>query len=102
MSLLLNLSPEMEARLRAAARARGMDPLDVVEQVLKAHLPTGPIVSPKNGEGHDDRNTEFVAKVRRTRGKFAHTVTGSATEALHRERQKDKEREEHRVQGHKA
>src|SRR5215216_1504083 len=102
MSLLLNLSPDVEARLRAAAQAKGIDPLDVVEQILKSHLPTISILPPKNGEGLVERDTELVAKVKSTRGKFAHTVTGSATEALHRERQKDKEREEHRVQEHKA
>jgi hypothetical protein len=102
MSLLLHLSPDLEAQVREAARAKGIDPGDVVEQVLKTYLPTISRVSPKNGDALVSPDPELVAKVKSLRGKFAHTLTGSAIEALHRERQKDKEREEHRVLGHKA
>jgi len=47
------------------------------------------------------RDPERVARVRRARGKFAHTATGLASDELHEERQRDKEKEERRIQGYR-
>ncbi len=102
MTLTLHLLPEVEARLRALAQARGVDPVNVAEQLLQTYLPAVTFKSPANGETPTERNPAFVAVVKSIRGKFAHTAIGSATEILHRERQIDKVREEHRIRGTKA
>ena len=102
MTLTLHLLPEVEARLRALAQARGVDPANVAEQLLQTYLPAVTLKSPANGETPTERDPAFVAVVKSIRGKFAHTATDSATEALHRERQIDKVREEHRIPGAKA
>ena len=102
MTLTLHLPPEVEARLRALAQARGVDPVNVAEQLLQTYLPAVTFQSPINGKTPTERDPAFVTVVKSIRGKFAHTATGSATEALHRERQIDKVREEHRIPGAKA
>jgi hypothetical protein len=102
MALTLRLPPELEDRLRAVAQARGLDPGDVAEQLLQIYLPALPITPPANGEPSAERDPTFVALVKSIRGKFAHTATGVATDALHRERQTDKAREEQRIPGTKA
>ncbi len=54
---------------------------------------------------YDERTTvrqecdpELVAQVKALRGKYAHTATTSGVEELHRERQRDKEKEEAQVE----
>lgn len=58
-------------------------------------------VSPKpaNGETTGLRDPELVARVRSIRGKYAGAGEGLASEELHRERQRDKEKEERLVRG---
>ena len=102
MTLTLHLSPEVEARLRAAAQEQGLDPVDVAEQLLQAYLPAVTRELPANGMTTPKRDPAFVAVVKSLRGKFAHTATDLATEALHRERQADKKREERLVRGTKV
>ncbi len=102
MTLTLHLLPEIEARLRALAQARGVDAVNVAEQFLQTYLPAVTLKSLANDETPTERDLAFVAVVKSIRGKFAHTATDSATEALHRERQIDKVREEHRIPGAKA
>ena len=77
MTLILDLSEELETRLRSAARARGTDEAEAARQVLEISLP--PI--------------EGQPKMRATgRGKFAHLLTDSETFA--REKQEEIRREE--------
>lgn len=97
MALTLHLSPEIEARLRTVAKEQGRDPVDVAEQLLQASLPA--VEPPVNGLTPQERDPAFIALVKSIRGKFAHTTTALAIEALHRERQADKEREERRIRG---
>lgn len=102
MTLTLHLSPEVEARLRAVAQEQGLDPVDVAEHLLQTYLPAATREPPTNGMTTPQRDPAFVALVKSIRGKFARTATDLATEALHRERQADKEREEQRIRGTKA
>jgi hypothetical protein len=39
LTLTIELTPEEEARLRAAAQERGVDPAECARQVLRDHLP---------------------------------------------------------------
>ena len=102
MTLTLHLPPEVEAHLRAVAEERGLDPVDMAEQLLQTYLPAVTRTPPANSMTTPERDPAFVALVKRIRGKFAHTATEMATETLHRERQADKEREERRIRGTKA
>lgn len=102
MTLTLHLSPEVEARLRAVAQEQGRDPVDVAEHLLQTYLPAVTREPPATGTTTQKRDPAFVALVKSLRGKFAHTATDLATEALHRERQAEKEREERRIRGTKA
>jgi len=102
MTLTLHLSPEVEARLRAVAQEQGLDPVEVAEHLLQTYLPAATREPLTNGMTTPQRDPAFVAVVKSIRGKFAHTATDLATEALHRERQADKEREERRIRGTKA
>lgn len=102
MALTLHLSPEIEARLRAVAKEKGRDPVEVAEQLLQAFLPAVEPEPPVNGLTTQERDPAFVALVKSIRGKFAHTTTTLATEALHRKRHADKEREERRIRGTQA
>jgi hypothetical protein len=102
MTLTLHLSSEVEARLRAVAQEQGLDPVDVVEHLLQTYLPAATREPPTNGMTTPQRDPAFAALVKSLRGKFAHTATAWATEALHRERQADKEREERHIRGTKA
>jgi hypothetical protein len=102
MTLMLHLSPEVEARLQAVAQEQGRDPADVAECLLQTYLPAVRREPSANGMPTPERDPAFVALVKSIRGKFAHTATGLATEALHRERQADKAREERRIRGTKA
>jgi len=102
MTLTLHLPPEIEAQLRAAAKERGLDPVDMAEQLLQTYLPAVTRMPPVNNMTTPERDPAFVALVKRIRGKFAHTKAEMATEILHQERQTDKEREERRVRGTKT
>ena len=102
MTLTLHLSPEVEARLQAVAREQGCDPADVAEHLLQTYLPAVTREPSTNNMPTLECDPAFIALVKSIRGKFAHTATGLATEALHRERQADKEREERRMRGTKA
>ncbi len=102
MTLTLHLPPEVESQLRAVAQERGLDPVDVAEQLLQTYLPTVTRTPPANNMATPERDPAFVALVKCLRGKFAHTATEMATETLHRERQTDKEREERRIRGTKT
>jgi hypothetical protein len=102
MTLTLHLSPEVEARLQAVAQEQGRDPADVAECLLQTYLPAVRREPSANGMPTPERDPAFVALVKSIRGKFAHTATGLAIEALHRERQADKAREERRIRGTKA
>jgi hypothetical protein len=102
MTLTLHLSPEVEARLQAVAQEQGRDPADVAECLLQTYLPAVRREPSANGMPTPERDPAFVALVKSIRGKFAHTATGLATEALHQERQADKAREERRIRGTKA
>jgi hypothetical protein len=97
MTLTLHLPPEIEAHLRAVAKERGLDPVDMAEQLLQTCLPAVTRTPPANSVTTPERNPAFVARVKRIRGKFAHTTTKMASETLHQERQIDKEREERRI-----
>lgn len=91
MTLHIELTPEQEARLAAAARQRGLDPVALARELLAESLPELP--SPVNGDGAGGkkRDPELVARIRSIRGKYAHV--GATTEDLHQERQADKERD---------
>ena len=102
MTLTLHLSPEVEARLQAVVQEQGRDPADVAECLLQTYLPAVRREPSANGMPTPERDPAFVALVKSIRGKFAHTATGLATEALQRERQADKAREERRIRGTKA
>jgi hypothetical protein len=96
MTLILHLPPDVEARLHAVAQEQGRDPAEVAETLLDAALPAMTSRPPANGTTCSDRDPTLVAVVKRIRGKFAYTATSMETEALHRERQADKVREERR------
>lgn len=102
MTLTLHLPPEIEAHLKAVAGERGLDPVDMAEQLLQTYLPAVTRMPPANSVTTQERDPAFVARVKRIRGKFAHTTTEIVTETLHRERQADKEREERRIRGTKT
>jgi len=99
MTLTLHLPPETAARLRAIARERGLDPVDMAEQLLQTSLPDVLQKPSANNMTTPERDPAFVTLVKRIRGKFARPATEAATEALHRERQTDKEREERHIPG---
>lgn len=42
MTLIIDLTPEEEARLQAAARLQGVDPVECVRRILKQSLPEPP------------------------------------------------------------
>ncbi len=46
-----------------------------------------------------ERDPELVARVKAVRDKYAHTAKTSGSEELHRERQRDKEKEEAQIKG---
>jgi hypothetical protein len=97
MTLILHLSPDVEERLHAVAQEQGRDPADVAETLLAAALPALTKRPAANGTTCAERDPMVVAAVKRIRGKFAHTAASAATEALHRERQADKVREERQL-----
>jgi hypothetical protein len=89
MRLTIELTPEQEARLTAAAQQRGLGPAELAQELLTVHLPE---LTPVNGDpsGATERDPELVARVGAIRGKYAHL--GVTTEDLRRERQADRER----------
>jgi hypothetical protein len=94
MTLTIELTPEEEARLQAAARGRGVDPAEFARRLLADNLP--PIQEEAAGS---ERDPARVILVKRVQGKFAHTAHGLASESLHRERQADREKEERQIPG---
>ena len=50
MTLTITLTVEEEARLRVAAQREGIDPAELVQQLVRAHLPPAP-----------DENTASIA-----------------------------------------
>ena len=93
MTLTLELSPALEARLKALARTRGVDPVEIATELLADHLPVAPAEPLQNGTTATlERDLDRVARVQSIRGKYAHL--GVRVEDLHRERQAEKEREE--------
>jgi hypothetical protein len=99
MTLTLHLSPEMEVRLKTAAQAQGLTPLALAEQLLATSLLPQTAAAPIAGADVGARTPEFIATVKRIRGKFARSTEESGAEALHRERQTDKVEEERDVRG---
>src|SRR5581483_2825884 len=99
MILILHLPPATEARLRAAAHAQGLNPVELAARLLETSLPTIAAGTPLKDARTHGRSPEFVATVKRIRGQFSQRRGESGTEALHRERQADKVREEHDLQG---
>ncbi len=97
MTLILHLPANVEARLQAVAREQGRDPAEVAKTLLDASLSALTNRSEVNETTGSVRDPSLVGRVKRIRGKFAHTITSAATEALHQERQVDKLREERRI-----
>lgn len=59
-----------------------------------------PANEPEN-PAREQRDPELVARVKSVRGKYAHTAASLGTEELHEERQRDKAKEEARIQGYR-
>lgn len=91
MTLTIELSPEQEECLTAAARQRGLAPTELAQELLVAQLPRLTRTRTKV-TGAEERSLARVARVREVRGKYAQSEV--TTEELHRARQVDKEREE--------
>ena len=86
MTLTLELSPAEQARLTDAARRTGLEPAELAKKWVAERLPSDPEA--------DAREQARVARIKAARGSLAHLGGGSMVEALHRERQADKEKEE--------
>jgi hypothetical protein len=103
MTVTIELTPGQEAQLTEAALQTGVEPQELVQRLVTQHLPE--VVSRPNvaapPDGTQERDPERVALVRSIRGKYAHTAKMPGTEELHRERQRDKAREEARIQGYR-
>ena len=104
MTLTLHLPPDTEARLRDAAEAQGLNPAEMAERLLEQSLPLPPKPEriPTNGTRSEERSPEFLATVKRIRGKFAHRQGESGIDILHRERQADKVHEERDPRGNRS
>ena len=92
MTLVLDLSDELEIRLRTVARAKGADEVEIARELLDRALP--PINAP-TGLSFDTARKVVLepAKKRATgRGRFAHLLTDSETFA--REKQEEIRKEE--------
>lgn len=94
MSLILHLPPDMEARLRDAAETQGLNPSEMAERLLETALPQKRDPISTNGAAGEERSPDFLAAVKRIRGKFAQRHGESGIDILHRARQADKVREE--------
>jgi hypothetical protein len=102
MTLILHLPPDTEARLRDAALAKGLNPAEMAERLLETSLPPRAEKIPTNGSISEERSPEFLATVKRIRGKFAQRQGESSIDILHRERQADKVREERDIRGSRS
>jgi hypothetical protein len=99
MTLILHLPPDTETRLRDAAEAEGLNPAEMVERLLETSLPPKKERIPTNRSASEKRSPEFLATVKRIRGKFAQRQGESGIDILHRERQADKLREARDIRG---
>ena len=91
MTLTIQLTPEQEARLAAAAEERGLAPTELVQELLTEQLPRLTPVARQRPQNME-RDPALVARVRRVRGKYA--GVGATTEDLHRERRAENVRDE--------
>ncbi len=106
MTLMIDLTPTEQERVTAAAQQQGLAPAEFVKQLVTQNLPpftngaasTTGTTDSEAAENRErtsgERDPERVARVRALRGKYAHTASTSGTEELHRERARDKEKEE--------
>lgn len=91
MTIHIELSPEQEALLAAAARQQGLEPAELAHIWLTEHLPELQVTRP-GCSGNQESDPDLARRVQSLRGKYAHV--GATTELLHRERQLDKARED--------
>jgi hypothetical protein len=88
--------------------------LDVSPDAVISHHPPSDAVQQRSGRRQrrsgdgqgatpreQERDPDLVARVKKIRGKFARSGEPLASDALHRERQSDKEQEERQISGHK-
>ena len=95
MTLTIELTPEQEARLAAAAEQQGVAPVELAREILTAHLPQITRVE-EEGSRKSERDPQLAARVSSIRGKYARFAV--TTEALHLERQAEKLREERQLE----
>jgi hypothetical protein len=95
MTISLELTPTEEAMLTNAAEMQGIPIAQLAKQLVIISLPAFATMSanaanpPSSNVRHQDR----IAAIDSVVGKYAH-LPGVGAEELHRERQKDKERDE--------
>ena len=102
MTLTLHLPPDTEARLRDAAEAQGLNPAEMAERLLEKFLPPKSERISTSGNSSEERSPDFLATVKRIRGKFAHRQGESGIDILHRERQADKVHAERDPRGNRS
>src|SRR5437016_5069902 len=94
MTLIVELTPNEEARLQEAARRQRVEPSELIHTLISNYLPQVDTSSEQvfDTTNKPVRDTELAARVRNLRGSLVHLSVG--TEDLHRERQSDKSGEE--------
>jgi len=97
MILTIDFTPTEQERVAAAARQKGLDPAAFIKKLIAESLP--PVPNATGDAPRTIRDPELAARVRAVRGKYAHTAKESGSEELHRERQRDKEKDEAQVSG---
>ena len=79
----------------AAARQKGLESAEFIRKFLTESLPA--VINDAGNASPSMRDPDLVARVRAVRGKYAYTVQGSGSGELHRERQRDKAKEEAQI-----
>ncbi len=77
MTLILHLPPDTEARLRDVAQAQGLDPTEMAERLLETALPPKTERTSTNRITCEKRSPDFLATVKRIRGRLAPIVFGT-------------------------
>jgi len=101
MTVTIELTSGQEALLVKAALQTGLQPEDLAMQLVTQHLPGVLDHQPAIVDGDRDQlqDVERAALAKRIRGKYACTADVPGTQELHRERQRDKAKEEVRAPG---
>ena len=108
MTLTIELTPTEDQQLQTVARRNGVAPATLAHRLLIQHLSrTGRennlVETDSDAEpATEARSPERLALVKAIRGKYAHTAREVGTEELHRERLRDREKEETYIRGERS